>query len=163
MHILLLVEKIIVCENTQYWIETKEGYAFRQIVVENDEKIEISCRMDCLSEGVISIEELAGEIKEINFEIFEEKWNSVCESYKNEWNNDKNKYLIGMPVEGIVKYFFPQGVIVQIGKSLGVCDLQQLEKVNKGNTISNGMIISGTVEGYNETNMWVKIAALPVE
>ena len=144
-------------EDTEYWIEIKCGYAYRQIIIDSKNNVDISCKTDCLPEGIIKSEELEGKICNIDSETFERKWKSVCDEYSAIWEEDKRIYPCGTHIVGKVKYFFPQGVIIQIGTSLGVCDFKQSKEINMHIALSSGDNIAGVVEGYDETNMWLKI------
>ena len=56
----LLVET----EIEKFWIEIGiDGYANRQIVIDEFKKIHISCLEDCLAEGVIDENDLEGKTK----------------------------------------------------------------------------------------------------
>ena len=47
----------------KYWYELDdEGYAYRQIVLDEQGKIHVSCLEDCLAEGPVNEEELDGSI-----------------------------------------------------------------------------------------------------
>lgn len=66
---------LIYFENEQYWLEiTEKQIATRQIIVDENLEIHISCREDCLAEGKIITDELGGTYKEISKEEFESQW-----------------------------------------------------------------------------------------
>lgn len=144
-------------DNIEYWIELDdEGYALRQVIDDNG-NIEISCKTDCLAEGSIKLEDLEGVINIINFNNFEEKWNSIIKKFRYVWNEDKKKYYIGRYIQGKIKYFYPQGVVLQIENSQGIC---YYNKKNRGdNNIGGiGKDINGVVTGYDESNMWLIVS-----
>lgn len=105
---------LIYFENEQYWLEiTEKQIATRQIIVDENLEIHISCREDCLAEGKIITDELGGTYKEISKEEFESQWILAKKTYYDEWLRVKQKYPIGSNVEGICKYIYPQGTIVE--------------------------------------------------
>lgn len=147
-------------EEEQYWIEVADdNIATRQIIKEADDIIRISCIEDCLAEGVINIEDLEGEIIKISSEEFEDKWKAEIKAYYKNWEFQKVKYPIGKIVEGEIKYFYPQGIIMQIGETKGI--YQDKESKESNEYIKYPLnTIKGKVKGYDEKNMWLIISSL---
>ncbi|MGB8454935.1 MAG: hypothetical protein WCD89_21730 [Anaerocolumna sp.] len=145
-------------EEEQYWIEVSDdNIALRQLVKDVGKAIRISCIEDCLAEGVIDVENLEGEIHEISMEEFEKKWSIETKPYRNLWEIQKEKYQIGNIVEGEINYFYPQGIIMQIGEVKGI----YVDK--KGNNEHSKYpldTIKGIVKGYDDKNMWIVIASV---
>lgn len=138
-------------DNEQYWLEIGiEGYALRQIIIDNDGQIYISCLEDCLAEGIIKENELGGEILSIMQREFENKWNAVTLEKRKQWDIRKKQYAIGKGVECKVKYSYPQGWILEIGQSLGICKSNLKLYPNE--------LLKGIISGYDEVNMWVLIS-----
>lgn len=147
-------------EEEQYWIEVADdNIATRQIIKDEDDIIRISCIEDCLAEGVIDVEDLEGEIIEISLEKFEEKWNAETKAYHNLWEFQKEKYPIGKIVECKIKYFYPQGIIMQIGDTKGVYQDRELKASNEYGKYPLDTI-KGKVKGYDDKNMWLIISSL---
>ena len=139
----------IIYENIEYWIELdKDDYALRQIIVDNGE-IEISCKTDCLAEGVILLDELDGEVKIIDNIVFETKWNEVLLNTKTAWEQKKSDYPIGKKVTGTLKYFYPQGAVIQLEEIQGIC----ANKLPADSTV--GSQLQCIVSGYDESNFWI--------
>lgn len=146
-------------DNVEYWIETDEkGCALRQIIIDNDD-IQISCKSDCLAEGIISPDEFDGDIKKISNKNFEEKWNSILLGYQEKWGIQKNKYYLGKEIVAQIKYFYPQGIILQIDENTqGICKYDECKKYIGDLSLYPGYIIKGNIVGYDDTNMWLIIS-----
>lgn len=144
-------------ENIEYWIEIDDtGNALRQIIIGNND-IQISCKTDCLAEGIIELEDLEGDIKLLDSNFFEKKWKSIINNFEASWIEQKNQYSIGQYVQGRIKYFYHQGVILQIDKVQGICDYEEAKRRNENTILQPGQIVKGIVSGYDETNMWIKV------
>lgn len=137
-------------ESEQFWIEVdNDGYALRQIIID-DNKAQVSCMEDCLAEGIIDENELDGNTILITQHEFDNKWNMVTIEQRNRWNILKKQYSIGNEVECKVKYYYPQGWILNVGELHGVCECNF--------ELSPNQLIRGKVIGYDETNMWLIIS-----
>ena len=113
---------IINFDNEQYWLEiADDDYALRQIIIDANGRFHVSCSEDCLTEGIINESELAGELHLITQYEFESKWAIATVEERKLWNILKNQYPIGKAVEGKALYSYPQGWILGIGQSLGIC------------------------------------------
>lgn len=135
-------------ENEKYWLEINEQLiALRQIIVDEDSNIHVSCREDCLAEGIVELDELDGTYKEISQDEFESMWISALRPYCEEWLKIKKKYSVGRKIEGGCKYFYPQGSII-IGE-----DYIAVYK-GKKEILFNEFFI-GQIVGYDEQNLWL--------
>jgi hypothetical protein len=132
----------------QYWIEIgNDGYALRQIIIEPNSEIHVSCSEDCLAEGIINAGELDGKIQLVEQDAFESRWNNATAGKRKNWEDIKMMYPIGKEVECRVKYSYPQGWILELGQWLGVC---------KGSlTFQPEQMIFGHINGYDDVNMWL--------
>ncbi len=149
---------LINLEEEQYWIEVSDdNIAMRQVIKEVGNVIRISCIEDCLAEGIFDVEDLEGEILEASMEEFEKVWSNETKPYRNLWEIQKEKYEIGNIVEGKIKYFYPQGIIMQIGEVKG---LYVDKKENNAYSKYPLDTIKGIVKGYDEKNMWIIISSL---
>ena len=138
-------------DSEQFWIEVdNDGYALRQIIIDTDDKVHVSCIEDCLAEGTIDENEFEGEIKFITQHEFDSKWNIVTSEERNLWEIIKKQYPLGRGVECKVKYFYPQGWILNIGQLQGVCECNF--------ELCPNQLIHGKVSGYDETNMLLLIS-----
>jgi len=134
-------------EGEQFWIEVgDDGYALRQIIVMADKTL-VSCRNDCLAEKTVDTETDCERITEVAFET---TWNNSTEKLRRIWDVEKQKYLIGQRIHGVIKYFYPQGAIVDIGNIQGCGDISDNQSIRY-----SGQRISGTICGFDEKNMWV--------
>ena len=141
-------------ENETYWLELdEEKYALRQIILSEDGFAAISCRDDCLAEGMILTDEIDENIFTIDNDEFEKIWNIYSFPYLNVWNEEKKKYPVGSQVKGFIKYFYPQGIIMEIDKIQGVSDYDTCRKNSSPKNLYPGHKILGTVFGYDEKNM----------
>jgi alpha-glucuronidase len=143
-------------EGFKYWIEVdEEGYALRQITVDG-EKILVSCRDDCLSEGIVDTENDCVKITEKDFENV---WSDATEKSRQIWNTEKQKYVIGQNVSGVIKYLYPQGAIFDINKLQGCGDISHLDF----GLVYSGKEINGIVSGFDDINMWLLIDSCRID
>ena len=141
-------------ENETYWLELdEEKYALRQIILPTDGFATISCRDDCLAEGAVLTDEIDENIFTIDNNEFEKIWDIHSFPYLSIWNEEKKKYPIGTEIKGFIKYFYPQGIIIEIDKIQGVSDYDACRKNSNPKNLYPGHKILGTVSGYDEKNM----------
>ncbi len=143
------MQYLLICfDNEKYWLEiTEQLIATRQIIIDENFQIHVSCREDCLAEGAIIANELEGTYKEISKEEFESQWMLALKPYYNEWLRIKRRYSIGTNVEGICKYFYSQGSIVE-GRDFFVV------YTGKKELLCNGTLVAH-VKKYDEDNLWL--------
>ena len=68
---------MIVDGSTKCWIETdSDSVAVRQLIFENG-CLKSSCKIDCLAEGVINIDDMSGNIDYISADTFETEWEKL--------------------------------------------------------------------------------------
>ncbi|ALC89079.1 hypothetical protein AM500_04180 [Bacillus sp. FJAT-18017] len=140
---------LIEYEGEEYWIEVgSDGFARRQIIVDNDKTIHLSCLEDCLAEGPIDENELDGNIRLITHQEFEENWNKATLKKRKIWEIQKRNYPIGEEVRLTAAYHYPQGWILKAEDVMGICS---------GCDVGYGQWVKGRVSGYDELNMWLKI------
>ena len=135
-------------DQERYWFELdEENFVKRQIVLDEDNQLHISCLEDCLAEGVVNEADLDGETLDLTNEEFEDVWQSVIGQYKKVWEETKIKYSIGDYVEGVNSYIYPQGIVV-IGKDfIAIYDGDESFCINK--------VVKYKVKSYDATNMWL--------
>lgn len=135
-------------DNEEYWLELdNNGYATRQILVENNKEIHLSCREDCLAEGIVDVDELLGDNVKLSKQEFSAKWQSVTLGYRGEWERTKLKYPFGECVQGICKFIYPQGPVI-IGN-----DYMAIYK--GGDSIEINQFVLAKVSWYDDINMWL--------
>ena len=143
--------------------EVTNNYAMRQVLLSND-RIVGSNRKDeafdyFLAEGSINIDDL--DVIDENFKIitkkeFEEVWLKHCECYKSEWEQIKNKFKLGLQVQGEVEVLYPQGIIVKLEENtIAITDYDDCLKNSSVTSIYPHQYISCKVKEYDEENMWI--------
>lgn len=145
------------------YIEIDDGYATKQIAVTPNKYI-ASNRKDeehhfYLAEGLVEIDEI---IEYGGSEINEEQFFSVWYTYRNDlidkWNETKEKFPIGVEIEGIIEVFYPQGVIINVSQDvIGIADYNKCSDSTHPENLYPGHKIIGTVVGFDEENMWLVI------
>lgn len=79
----------------KYWYELDdEGYANRQIVLDEHSQIHISCLEDCLAEGPINEEDLDSSIINLSQKEFDALWKDTLKKYEKLWEEIKKRYPI---------------------------------------------------------------------
>lgn len=143
-------------ENEKFWIEVdKNGYAQRQII--SKEGIDLlSCRTDCLAEGIVDI---VNDCTQISSELFNEIWDKKSYDIRKIWNSEKAKYPIGTSVIGTIRYFYPQGIIFDLDNLQGCANFD----CSKTSSLYPTNLIRGSVCGYDECNMWILIDKCKVD
>ena len=79
---------------------------------------------------------------------FEDIWEKAVLPYREIWNEEKQKYLKGEKITGIIKYFYPHGAILALDSMLGCADIDDCNR----KPLYPGYKISGIVSGFDEEN-----------
>ena len=143
------------------YIATAAGRAIRQITVNGDAVIASNRLFPpwglCLGEGQVAYEAVAEEVTEISPAEFETVWQQHRGKHQAQWRASKRAYPPGTPVAGWIELFFPQGVIVNLGKgTLGVANYAQcLASVPPPKLLGTRQQVTAVVSGYDEVNQWV--------
>lgn len=141
---------LIETEMEQFWVEIEiSGYANRQIVIDEFKKIHISCLEDCLAEGIVDENNLEGKITHLTKKEFESVWNLVINDYLPIWSQIKTKYFVGTYINGIYKYFYPQGAIIKGEDYIAVYKGEKTLQLNQ--------YVQLKVIMYDEANMWLVV------
>lgn len=141
------------------YIETREGYAWRQITV-NDERYIASNLVYpswgmMLAEGQVDYESIS-VVEEINQTEFEAIWNNHLANHQAQWNKAKQLLTIGTTVQGYIQIFYPQGVIVNLGDNiLGVADYLTCKISAQQQWMYPGYRVTAIIAGYDEANHWL--------
>lgn len=142
-------------DEIKYWIEVaNDGYACMQIICENG-VYHLSCRTDCLAEGMVDTE---NDCEQITLKLFDEIWNENSIDIQGIWEVEKHKYSIGTVVKGIIKYFYPQGVIFDIDNIQGCADYTSCKENSHSTSLYPNHLITGIVSGYDEVNKWILLS-----
>lgn len=97
-----------------YWYELDDdGFVTRQIVLDEYNQIHISCLEDCLAESSINEEVIDGNIINLTRQEFDDLWQSTLKRYKPQWEETKKRYAVGIYVQGVNSYSYPQGTVIR--------------------------------------------------
>lgn len=137
-------------EKEKYWYELdNEGYAIRQIVLDEHSQIHISCLEDCLAEGPVNEEELEGSIETISKREFDILWQDALKKYNKLWEEIKKRYPIGVLVQGKYGYSYPQGSIIRGSDFIAIYKGKDLFCLHQ--------VVQYRVKSYDDTNMWLVV------
>lgn len=137
-------------EKEKFWIEVDDdGFALRQIIVDADNRVQISCLEDCLAEGKVGDYELDCTVKKISLIDFQAVWDKYTSEHRKKWNTAKEKLGIGKDINGKVLYHYPQGWILQVDSLLAV--------YVGDSKLNIGQLVCGKISSYDEKNMWLLI------
>ena len=132
----------------EFYIELNEQQiAMRQLIIDKDSLNHLSCREDCLAEGIIRERDMAGEFQYISKKQFEDKWFAAMMPYEADWKLVKKKYILGSQVEGRSLFFYPQGIVI---KGNDFYALYKGDRINQINQRAEACIV-----GYDDDNMWL--------
>ena len=144
-------------EGYKYWIEVNdEGTALRQVTIDENNITSISCLEPCLADQYVDTE---NDCESISKDEFEKIWENAVLPYREKWNTEKQKYKKGQNISGVIKYFYPQGAVLDLGDVNGCMNIE-----NCGNRpLYPGYKVRGTILGYDEANMWVLMGNCELE
>ncbi|RKI76196.1 hypothetical protein D7V83_19855 [bacterium 0.1xD8-71] len=132
----------------KYWLELDdERYANRQIILDECNKFHVSCMEDCLAEGIFNEADVEGNIINLAKQDFEDVWQSVLNEHKKQWKEIKQKYPVGVCVQGVNSYSYPQGTIVKGRNFIAIYTGDQPFYYNK--------CVQYKVKAYDDINMWL--------
>ncbi len=102
-----------------------------------------------------------GDVTAISQQEFQAVWNQYLALRQKGWNAAKLNYPVGLPVQGAIKIFFPQGVIVDLGDDvLGVADHDACKQSRTSEFImSTRLKLTAVVSGYDEVNQWIVLTS----
>lgn len=134
----------------KYWYELDdEGYANRQIVLDEHCQIHLSCLEDCLAEGPISEEDMDCNVINLSKSEFDILWQNTLKKYEKLWEKVKRKYPIGVYVQGEYNYSYPQGHIIKGDDFIAIY---------KGNEpFCLKQLVRYRVKSYDDVNRWLVV------
>ena len=134
----------------KYWYELDDaGYANRQIVLDENCQIHVSCLEDCLAEGPINEEDIDGSITNLSKSEFDILWQNTLKKYEKLWEKIKKSYPIGVYVQGQYSYSYPQGSIIRGDDFIAIY---------KGNeSFCLNQLVRYKVKSYDDMNMWLVV------
>jgi hypothetical protein len=145
-------------------LEVDNGWAIRQITVNDDVVYASNVSYPPwglrLADQSVDFDEI-DEVIPISKQEFDEIWNKHLRQRQDFWEQAKTAYQIGRTVQGYIEIFFPQGVIVNLGKSvLGVANPQECRaSIPPQLPLSSFHKITAVVTGYEEVNQWLVLGS----
>lgn len=137
-------------DEERYWFELDDdGYANRQIFLDKYNKFHISCLEDCLAEGSIDEADIEGIIINLTEQDFKNVWQSVLKKYEHRWSAIKERYPVGVFVQGVNSYSYPQGTIIKGNNFIAVYQGNAPFCFNK--------VVRYKVKSYDDINMWLVV------
>ena len=141
------------------YVEVADGGTIRQITIAGEDRISSNiCHSRWgigLAEGRVDYESIS-EVMPITQSEFESIWQAHLKKHEPEWIAAKNAYPVGIPVKGYIQIFYPQGVIVNLGRNvLGVADYKACKSSTSPEFLYTRHIVTAVVSGYDETNHWI--------
>lgn len=137
-------------DEEKYWYELDdEGYAYRQIVLDEHCQLHLSCFEDCLAEGPINEDDLEGSIIALSKPEFDILWENILKQYEKSWEDIKKKYPIGVCVQGEYSYSYPQGSIIKGD------DFTAIYKGDEPFFLHQ--LVRYKVKSYDDINMWLVV------
>ena len=134
----------------KYWYELDdEGYANRQIVLDEHSQIHVSCLEDCLSEGPINEEDIDGSIISLSKQEFDILWQSTLKEHRKLWEGIKKRYPIGVYVQGRYSYSYPQGAVIRGNDFIAIYKGEEPFYLNQ--------LVEHRVKLYDDMNMWLVV------
>ncbi|GEP63546.1 hypothetical protein CBE01nite_13140 [Clostridium beijerinckii] len=68
----------------------------------------------------------------------------------------KEYFTKGKEVEGILKVFCPQGVIIELeNKTIDIADYEECARNSEAKNLYPNHLVSAKVKDYDEKNMWI--------
>lgn len=68
----------------------------------------------------------------------------------------KEYFTKGKEVEGILKVFYPQGVIIELeNKTIAIADYEECARNLEAKNLYPNHLVSAKVKDYDEKNMWI--------
>lgn len=133
-----------------YWCELDDvGYVNRQIILDEYHQFHVSCLEDCLAEGTISEEDIDGSIINLTKQEFDILWQSVLMKYKKQWEDIKKRYPVGVYIQGVNSYCYPQGTVIRGNDFIAIYTGKDSFCINK--------LVQYKVKSYDDTNMWLVV------
>ena len=135
-------------------------YCLRQITQVNDTFINTSIAVEgdfFLPEGSFNdcLEFLTDEISK---QTFEELWEASKKPYLSEWKALKQEFQIGQQVNGQIVCFYPQGIILDIGKKFYAIANYDTCKVFFGTKkLYPKQVLSLQIANFDNLNMWIQL------
>lgn len=142
---------LLICyDKEKFWYELdEEGYASRQMILDEEGKMHISCLEDCLAEGFVDEADLEGSIVRLSQQEFDLLWQESLKKYRKPWERVQKKYPVGSTVQGICSYCYPQGTIIRGSDFMAI--------YKGGEPFCLHQSVQYQVKSYDDVNMWLVV------
>ena len=139
------------------YLETDRGRAVREVSLNGDVCLASNILYPhwgmLLAEGRVEYDEVVTPISKSEFD---EAWNKNLTQTAARWLIAKFAYPIGTPVQGSIVIFYPQGVIVDLGRCvLGAADYEACRNSTKAELMYPKHKVTAVVKDYDESNQWL--------
>lgn len=153
------------------WAELDRGFVLRQISIKGDEVLASNRPhpehgyflptgyIDYAAYNQIHSADIdKGIIKPVNKispEKFDSVWQNHLSNHEQEWLKIKKNFSLNTVIQGEVKAFYPQGVIVKVNENVtGVANYERCRDLF-GHTLVPNMPLQVTVGGFDERMQWL--------
>jgi hypothetical protein len=141
------------------YLETQHGGVIRQVIVKGE--MYIGSNVDYPDWGMVRPSsganyDVESSLTPITKEEFEQIWQAHLAVRQPEWTRVKQAYPIGMPVQGFIRLFYFQGVLINCGGAvLGTADYDACLASTKPEYLYTRHKVTAVVAGYEELNQWL--------
>lgn len=142
------------------YIESENGCSIRQITAHAGRFLASNVSHPdwglVLADQCVDFDDIE-EVTSISAFEFEDVWQSHLQQHQREWGEVKQAHPLGSHTNGIIRIFYPQGVIIDLNNNaLGVADYNSCCAGSPPDWIPRtGYKVTSVVGGYDETNQWV--------
>ncbi|MDI9341887.1 MAG: hypothetical protein QM534_15050 [Sediminibacterium sp.] len=142
----LELDKGFYCERALYDVGGK--YINTNLIIEHDNYF--------LPEG--SFCDSLGHLTVISQTDFMDVWNKMVSPYLDYWDKLKLELIIGQKIKGEIICFYPQGVILDIGKTFhAIANYDECEKRLGKKCMYPGNKIELSIDEFDNDNLWIKL------
>ena len=141
------------------YFETKNGWPLRQITVIGEKDYIMSSAVHP-EHGLVlsdkSVDSTIRHVTQIKQEEFENVWNKYLINDSRKWDMSKASNPIESDVAGVIRVFYPQGVIVDLENDvIGIANFKECLDSSGPEFMYPRHKVSAKVTGYDETNHWI--------
>ena len=144
------------------YIEARQGQATRQVRVAGQGYLGSNVaypghNMDLPSCAVDY--DAAPEVTPISQSEFEQVWQAHLATRQDRWMAVKHTYPPGTVISGVIRIFYPQGVLVYLAEdALGLADYAACRASTRPEYLYTGHKLTATVQEYDEADQWLILA-----
>lgn len=145
------------------YVETEAGWTIRQLTVRGNQMLASNVAYPrwglMLADQRVEFDDI-DEVTPISKAEFDQVWQTHLAQHTARWTATKTTYPIGTSVTGVLRVFYPQGVIVEIGNNvLGVADHAAVRAGSRPDWLYPRSIMTAIVAGYDEINYWLVLTS----